>query len=135
MTLTTRTLNISVHRNLADTYRFISDPANLPQWAPGLCLSIEKTDRENTWLAQTVNGPATVRFAEPNKFGIIDHYVLTATGMEVYVPLRVIANNTGSEVLFTVFKLPGMTDEQFREDAASVQKDLEALKKLLEQSA
>lgn len=131
----THTLSKSINRSTPDVYRFISNPANLPLWAPGLCLSIQKTDKENTWLAQTINGPVTIRFAEQNKFGIIDHHVTLGTGQEVYVPLRVIANNEGSEVIFTVFRLPGMTDEQFKEDITAVQKDLDALKLLLEQIA
>lgn len=135
MTTPTHTLSKSINRSTPDVYRFISNPANLPQWAPGLCLSIQKTDKENTWLAQTTNGPVTIRFAEQNKFGVIDHHVTLGTGEEVYVPLRVIANNEGSEVIFTVFRLPGMTDEQFKEDVAAVQKDLDALKLLLEQIA
>ena len=134
MTTPAHTLSKSINRSASYVYGFIANPANLPQWAPGLCLSIQKTNKENTWLAQTANGPVSIRFAEQNKFGIIDHHVTLATGQEVYVPLRVIANNEGSEVIFTVFRLPGMNDEQFKNDVAAVQKDLDALKLLLEQT-
>ena len=39
---------------------------------------------------------------------------------------------TGSEVIFTLFRLPGMTDEAFARDAEWVERDLRALKALLE---
>jgi hypothetical protein len=46
--------------------------------------------------------------------------------------MRVIANGTGSEVLFTLFRLPDMTAEAFARDAEWVERDLKALKALLE---
>lgn len=38
----------------------------------------------------------------------------------------------GSEVLFTLFQLPGMSDEQFAKDAAMVEADLRMLKTVME---
>ena len=78
------------------------------------------------------NGPAKVRFTERNAHGVLDHYVLLPDGTEIYVPMRVIANGTGSEVLFTLFRLPGMDDEKLAADAAWVLRDLHALRNLLE---
>jgi len=46
--------------------------------------------------------------------------------------MRVFANGEGSEVLFTVYQRPGMSDEAFAEDTKAVRKDLDALKSLLE---
>src|SRR2546430_8233611 len=34
----------------------------------------------------------------------------------IYIPMRVIANGAGSEVLFTLFRLPDTTDETFARD-------------------
>jgi hypothetical protein len=72
------------------------------------------------------------RFVERNDFGILDHYVRPPHGAEIYVPLRVIANGTGSELVFTLFRLPGMTQEEFERDAATVLQDLTSLKRVLE---
>jgi hypothetical protein len=46
--------------------------------------------------------------------------------------MRVVTNGTGSEVLFTMFQLPGMSDHQFAEDVAMVARDLQSLKVVLE---
>jgi len=46
--------------------------------------------------------------------------------------MRVVANGAGSEVSFTLFELPGMTAAKFDEDACMVERDLRALKKVLE---
>ena len=72
-----------------------------------------------------------MRFAERNTLGVLDHHV-AAPGMEVYVPVRVIPNGSGSEVLFTLFRQPDMSDEQYAADTAMVERDLRALTELLE---
>jgi hypothetical protein len=73
-----------------------------------------------------------LRFTPANKFGVLDHWVITETGEEVYIPLRVFANGENCEVVFTLFRLPGMDDEKFTADAAWVMRDLQKLKDLLE---
>ncbi len=58
---------------------------------------------------------------------------LVGAGYSVSVPpMRVIAHGDGAEVLLTLFRLPGWTDEQFDRDAALVMADLQTLKRLLE---
>ncbi|KAF0221022.1 MAG: hypothetical protein FD174_735 [Geobacteraceae bacterium] len=61
------------------------------------------------------------------------HYVTTAQEVEVYVPLRVISNGSGSEVLLTLFRLPEMSEEQYAEDLKLVEQDLRTLKDILEE--
>ena len=46
--------------------------------------------------------------------------------------MRLIANGSGCELLFTLFREPSMSDGQFASDAGFVQRDLEGLKRLLE---
>ena len=41
-----------------------------------------------------------VRFAEKNTFGVLDNYVSPTPEIEVYVPMRVLPNGSGSEVVF-----------------------------------
>jgi hypothetical protein len=77
-------------------------------------------------------GKVRVRFAEPNAFGVMDHDVTLESGVTVHNPMRVMPNGEGSELLFTLIRQPGMSDEQFAKDQAAVQKDLHALKELLE---
>ena len=67
-----------------------------------------------------------------NPWGVLDHHVTLPTGAVVYSPMRVVANGAGSEVSFTLFRLPGVLDEQFAADATWVQRDLHALKRVLE---
>jgi len=47
-------------------------------------------------------------------------------------PMRVVANGQGSEVLFTLFRHPPMTEAEFDRDATVVLGDLEKLKAVIE---
>jgi hypothetical protein len=129
-TFESRTLSVRINRASQDVYDFASVPTNFPKWASGLSKSIARVNDE--WIAATPQGPLKVRFTERNSFGVLDHYVSPEPGVEVYIPMRVIANGTGSELIFTLFRLSDMADEKFAEDAEWVMRDLNALKSLLE---
>jgi hypothetical protein len=128
--LQSRTLSVSINCSADRVYAFVSNPENLPGWAAGLCKSVRKSD--TGWIVETTQGPMNLRFAEKNDLGVLDHYVSPAPGVEVYVPMRVLASGSGSELLFTLFRLPGMSDEKFAEDAGLVTRDLETLKAMLD---
>lgn len=128
--LRSRTLSVSIERPPEQVYRFVSDPANLPKWATAFCLSVSKSEGE--WVVETPNGPVGIRFAEPNEWGVLDHTVTVSPGVEIRVPMRVIPNGSGSEVLFTLFQMPEMSDAQFAEDTGMVERDLGTLKNVLE---
>jgi len=128
--LQSRTLSVSINCPADRVYAFVSNPENLPGWAAGLCKSVRKSDAG--WIVETTQGPMNLRFAERNDLGVLDHYVSPAPGVEVYVPMRVLPNGSGSELLFTLFQLPGMSDGKFAEDAGLVTRDLETLKAMLE---
>ncbi len=128
--LSSKTLSISIACPPGKVYEFVSNPENLPKWAKGLGTSARKHGAD--WIVDTPQGPVKVRFADKNKFGVLDQYVTTASGVEVYVPLRVLSNGPGSEVIFTLFRLPEMSDEKYADDMKLVEQDLRALKDILE---
>jgi hypothetical protein len=121
---------VRVDRSVADVYAFVSDPANVPRWARGLGTSVARVDDD--WFVETADGPARVRFAPDNPYGVLDHEVLTPSGETVYVPLRAIADGEGCEVVFTLRRAPGTTEAEFERDAAAVADDLAQLKRVVE---
>lgn len=129
-TLESRTVSISIERNPQEVFEYVRDVRNLPRWAFGLGSSIDNVDGE--WIARTPQGSMKFRFVERNDFGVLDHYITPQHGAEVYVPLRVVANGSGSELVFTLFRVPGVTQEEFERDAATVLQDLSSLKRLLQ---
>ncbi len=128
--LASRTLSVSIQCSPDTAYEFVTNPENLTKWAHGLARSVRKQGSD--WIVETPQGPMKIRFADENRFGVMDHYVTMPSGQEVYVPMRVLSNGSGSEVIFTLFRLPDMSDERFAEDMELVDSDLRALKVELE---
>ncbi len=54
------------------------------------------------------------------------------SGAKFYNPMRVFPNDDGSELVFTLYRQPDISDQKFAEDAELVEKDLKRLKTLLE---
>ncbi len=132
-TLKSRTLGVSIARDPGRVCAFVANLENLPKWATTFCLSIERAG--GAWIAQTPQGPVTIRIASRNELGVLDHYVSPSPGVEVYVPMRVVPSGSGSEVLFTLFRRPEMTDAQYAEDQRLVEQDLATLKRVLERGS
>jgi hypothetical protein len=129
-TIESRTVSVRVNRPFAEVYEFLVKSENWNQWATGLGKSITKT--QEGWVAETAQGQIKVRFTPRNDFGVVDHYVVRKTGPEVYVPMRLIMNGEGCELLFTLFREPGMNDERYAGDLEFVKRDLNGLKDGLE---
>ena len=130
MTFSSRTLSVSINRDPTTVYGFVSNPANLPKWAKAFCKSVTKSNED--WIMETPRGPMKVRFVGKNDLGVLDHYVNPTPEIEVYVPMRVLPNGSGSEVVFPLFRLPDMSDEKFAENIGMVERDLKTLKSVLE---
>src|SRR5262245_42447292 len=119
-----------IDRPVAEVYEYASNPANLPEWAPGLGTSVENVDGQ--WFVDTPGGRVQLAFAERNPFGILDHDVTLPSGETIYNPMRVTADGSGSEVVFSLRRTSDMTDEEFARDAELVSADLGRLKRILE---
>jgi len=129
-TLKSKTFSVTIESDPRKIYDFVSNPANLPKWAKAFCRSVK--NENGRWVMDTPLGEAAVRFCPPNDFGLLDHTVTPAPGVDVFVPMRVVANGTGSEVIFTLFQLPQMPEEKFDEDIRMVGQDLNTLKEVME---
>lgn len=126
-----RNINVSIKRSPADVYDFTSNPENLPQWAEGLSGSTV-TKSGDFWVSESPMGKIKIKFAEKNNFGVLDHDVTLPSGETNHNPFRVLKNGDGSEVIFTLYRLPKVSDQDFEKDAKQVEKDLKKLKSLLE---
>lgn len=123
-------LAIHVQRSAADVYAYASDPAHLPEWATGLSGSIEQ--RQGRWYADSPMGEVEVAFVPDNPHGVLDHDVTLPDGTTVTNPLRVLPDGDDSEVVFTLRRRAGVTDEELDADAEAVRADLATLKRVVE---
>lgn len=128
----TESEHVAVHidRPQAEVYDYVRDPARLPAWAAGLGSSVAQVDGQ--WIAETSAGRVCIAFAADNDLGVVDHDLTLPDGRELRVYMRVLADDPGSEVVFTVRRLPAMTDDDFARDIAAVEADLATLKAVLE---
>jgi hypothetical protein len=126
------TVSISIERSPEEVYRFAGDGRNLPAWITSFIQAVQATS--DGWLADTPAGPLPFRFVAPNALGVLDHRVGPGPGLPQAVlnPMRVVANGSGSEMLFTLFQLPGTSAEQYAADLEMVRSDLATLKRVLE---
>ncbi len=127
-------VSVSIARSPAEVYEFAADARNLPRWAAGLARSEVRQDGDG-WVADAPFGMVRVKFAPRNALGVMDHDVTLESGVTVHNPMRVVAHGDGSEFIFTLIRQPGVTDEQFAQDKAAVEKDLRTLKGVLEGTA
>ncbi len=110
-----RDIRQRVDGTVAQVMAVAADLDRIPDWASGL------------------SSNAQVEFSIDIERGILDHDVTRPDGSVVHVRLRVEPRGTGSEIVFTLERLPGTTDEQWRADAEAVAADLQRLAELCEQ--
>lgn len=132
-------LSVGIERPIQVVARYLADPRNFREWASGLAGGLEPKSvyahnhtEAAEWIGHTPQGEVTIRFSDPNDYGVADHWVQRPDGTAVHVPLRAVANGDGSEVSLTLYRLPDMDEARFLADAEWVRRDLAALKRILE---
>jgi hypothetical protein len=125
-----RELSISIHRSTVETYEFLSMPENFAQWmwGPGTALCRAGSD----WIAQTAEGPVTFCLTDHNPFGVVDCSLTRQGGHSVYVPLRIVANPAGCELVLTLFSHKDTSDEKLAITSEQAMRNLKAAKRILE---
>lgn len=120
-TASSRHLSVWIDAAPEVVYAVAADPDQLSRWAAG--------------LADPALAAADVEFVPRNGFGVLDHLVRLPSGEQVYNPMRVIPAGPGKprcEVVFTLRRASGVSDQAFEADAAAVAADLESLRHLVE---
>lgn len=129
--LPARTYSVTINREWRQLYDMIWLPEFFPRWASGLAES-DLRPHDDHWLADGPEGPIRIRFTPYNDFGVMDHRVDLGGGAQVHVPMRIVQNGEGAEVMLTLFRQPDMDDDRFAADIKWVNRDLRALKRLVQ---
>lgn len=131
MTLPAEHISVTIECPPQDVYNYVANAENLAEWASGLTdAKLEKAGED--WIASSPMGRVKLRFAPRNSFGVADHDVTLPSGEVNHNPLRVVKNGDGSELLFTLYRQPGMSDPAYAKDRENILRDLHTVKKILE---
>ena len=130
VTLEAVTFSISIDRNARAVYRFISDPRNLPKWACPFYRSVLPNGAD--WVMQTRKGSRMVLFHPAHSTDLRSHHVHSTPVINHYVPIRVLASSSGSDVLVVLFHPPGSTVKASEAEISSAADALITLKRALE---
>lgn len=127
-----RTVAIAIDRPVDDVFEFLIEPTNFAKWAfVGYAQMRHLRDRD--WVVETSVGQRILRFPARNAYGILDHYALLSDGAEPHpIPMRVVANGDGTELIYTFYQRPGMSEVEWTSLIEWVSTDLMTLKSLLE---
>ena len=126
------TLVFQIERPLDDVYEFLLEPTNFGKWVfAGDAQMRHLVGRE--WAVETSVGPRIIRFAERNSYGVLDYFSKVTPDSPWHpIPMRVVANGEGTELIYTSFQRPGMSEVEWKSVIEWVNADLLALKSLLE---
>ena len=69
MSAESRHVGERIDRPADEVYEYVVDPANIPEWAPGLGSGVENVD--GRWFVDTSMGRVGVAFADRNAFGVL----------------------------------------------------------------
>lgn len=128
-----RHLSVPIGLSPGAVSAFAGNPANLPRWAAGLAAGIR--EERGRWLADSPLGTIEVRFVGDASAGILDHEVVLPDGTTVLNQFRILSDGPHSLAVFHLRRGEGVGEAAFESDAAAVQADLEALRRLLEGGA
>ena len=131
----TQTLTVDIAAPLQAVMSELADPMLHPTWATAFFEDdAEKTSETEVHVSiSQLGGASRMQVNTNSEFGVIDIF-LAPVGEEFGKPLpvRVIENDDGATVLWTLSQFPGMPDEVFAAGCVSMQSELKNLKSKLE---
>ena len=127
-----RTLNVQIHRPIAEVYAYLVNPANLAGWAPVVGGKPVRATGTPVWSFDGPRGTVLVYFTPLNAHFILDYKVHMDGGIMMAAYVRLIENGEGTELVHTSIQQPGIPDERFVSEEEWMRNDLLVLKTLLE---
>lgn len=135
-TTVTDTARITIDAPFEQVTSDLADPITHPEWATEFFSGQARTTSEQEVLANVprMGGEVHMKVDGDPATGRIDIY-LAPLGVPFGPPLpvRVLPNGDGVDVLFTLARAPGLTDAEWEAGLASMQRELENLKRRHEQ--
>jgi Polyketide cyclase / dehydrase and lipid transport len=122
-----QTTSVSIAAPWDVVWSFVSDPRQLPRWAPGFAREIE-ADGEH-WVVRNDSGEVPIRVPVDSAAGTVEYL---ARGRELGSYTRLLRNGDGCEYLFTLFLNPDASPAAAEEQRAVIVGELETVRQICE---
>lgn len=130
-TLVTETVRVTIDAPFEQVASDLADPTAHPEWATEFFAGPIKAIAEDEVVVTVprMGGEVQMKVDADVASGRIDLYLAPpGAGYGPPLPVRVIPNGGGVDVLFTLARFPGQTDGQWEEGLASMARELQNLK-------
>lgn len=123
-----RTASVVVQAPREEVYSFLSRTENAPEWATEFVRELKVVDGKHK--AITPMGEVFFRVEADEGTGVVDVFAGPAEGEMAISPGRVVALPRGTTAfLFTLFRPPGVSEEEFAGQFESLQRELGNLRR------
>jgi hypothetical protein len=131
MPTSSATLSVQIACPATEAYRFIADPATMPQWAIHNVKSIRPAG-QNEWEIQTPRGIGRLIPQYAQASGILDHEFVDPKEGSWEVSARIVpAGAEDSVYMITLVKPLSMPEEEFRHGMTLVEEELQTMRRIL----
>lgn len=127
----TKTLTVSIDAPFGKVIADLADPATHPEWATEFFKSAAKKTESGEVLvaAPMMGGTVKFKIEADARQGILDLFLAPEEAdFGAPLPVRLIKNGSGVDVLWTLTRVPGMPDTAWEKCLLSMEKELFALK-------
>ncbi|NIH81318.1 SRPBCC family protein [Amycolatopsis viridis] len=119
---------ISIAASPGTVFDLVSDPRQLPRWAPGVGRSVRRDGDD--WVIVNGENEARITVRASREHGVVD--LLAAHDHSQGVFTRVLPQGDGAEYQFTMFFPPDAPDEAIAAQRAVVRGELDTVRALCE---
>jgi hypothetical protein len=126
------TRSVFVDCDSQKAFKFVSSLDNLPKWEPSVCTKVTKEGGQ--YLCDTPAGEHGIRAEANSSLGVIDRYLSLTRDEELMLPMRIIPNGSGCEVLSTIFHHSDISNDEYTRRVRLMEEELSSLKNILERN-
>jgi len=133
----TRTLTVTIDAPFATVAADLADPANHPEWGTEFFAGAAHPGENGSVVVDVpmMGGPVGFKVESDVETGVFDLYLAPLDAQYgPPLPVRVVPNADGVDVLWTLARTPGASDEQWQGGLDSLQRELVNLKHRHEQA-
>lgn len=131
-TLHTHTLTVTIDAPLAQVATDLADPTTHPSWATEFYAGPVRPAAGGEFVAPVpmMGGQVRHKIDADIARGILDlYYAPSGRPYGPPIPVRLVPNGDGVDVLWTLARFPGVTDQAWQQGLAAMARELQALKR------